>query len=100
MGIEWRGACHYKPEDLLKNADGKADRLEEAKDYLLDLLAKDAVEQQRVKVKAKEAGLAWRTVERAKEVLGVESSRKGWGPGSECYWSLPKQDRSDGDGEA
>jgi hypothetical protein len=100
VGIEWRGACHYKPEDLLKNADGKADRLEEAKDYLLDLLAKDAVEQQMVKVKAKEAGLAWRTVERAKEVLGVKSSRKGWGPGSRCYWSLPNQDKSDGDGEA
>jgi RecA-family ATPase len=99
VGIKWRGACEYKAEDLLKNADGKADRLEEAKDFLLDLLAKGAVKQQTVEVKAKEAGLAWRTVERAKEGLGVESSRKGWGPGSECYWNLPKQDQSGGEGE-
>jgi hypothetical protein len=95
VGIEWRGACEFKAEDLLKNADGATDRLEEAKEYLLDLLAKGAVQQQQVKVKAK----AWRTVERAKEVLGVKSTRKGWGPGSNCYWALPKQGEPDGDGD-
>jgi hypothetical protein len=90
VGIEWRGECEFKPEDLLKNANGKADRLAEAKDFLLDLLAEGPVPQQAVKAKASEAGLAWRTVDRAKEVLGVKSSRKGWGPGSKCCWSLPK----------
>jgi hypothetical protein len=99
VGIEWRGACEYKAEDLLKTADGQADRLGEAKGFLLDLLAEGPVRQQAVKAEAREAGLAWRTVERAREVLGVKSSRKGWGPGSECYWNLPKQDQSDGEGE-
>lgn len=41
---------------------------------------------------AAEAGLAYRTVERAKELLGVKSERQGWGPGSTCYWSMPARD--------
>jgi hypothetical protein len=99
VGIEWRGACEYKAKDLLKNGGGKADRLAEAKDFLLDLLAEGPVPQQAVKAEASEAGLAWRTVERAREVLGVKSGRKGWGPGSECYWCLPEQGGPGGDGE-
>lgn len=97
--IEWRGVCEFKAEDLLKNSKGPVDRLAEAKGFLLDLLAEGPVSQQVAKAKANEAGLAWRTVERAKEVLGVESNRKGWGPGSRCYWSLPKQNDLDGDSE-
>ena len=37
-------------------------------------------------------GLAYRTVERAKEILGVTYERHGWGPGSTCYWRLPTED--------
>jgi len=88
--IEWRREFDCKIEDLLKNGAQKVDRLEKAKDFLLDVLAIGPVLQQDVRSKATEAGLAWRTVERAKEALGVESNRQGWGPGSKCYWSLHK----------
>ena len=54
-----------------------------------ELLTKGPVPQQVVKVKAMETGLAYRTVERAKEILGVISERQGWGPGSACHWRLP-----------
>lgn len=91
--IEWRGVCEYKPEDLLAKVNGQADRLEAAKDFLLDLLVDGPVEQWVVKDKATEAGLAYRTVERAKEFLGVRSRRKGWGPGSKCFWKLSKENR-------
>jgi len=91
--IKWRGQCDIKAEDLLRNTHGKADRLEEAKNFMLKVLAEGAVAQQVVKAKANAVNLAWRTVERAKEVLGVESNRKGWGPGSRCYWCLSKQEQ-------
>jgi len=42
-----------------------------------------------VKLKAIQSGLSYRTVERAKEILGVVSERQGWGPGSACHWRLP-----------
>jgi hypothetical protein len=35
--------------------------------------------------------MAYRTVERAKEMLGVVSERQGWGPESVCYWRLPAE---------
>jgi hypothetical protein len=57
--------------------------------FLTELLAQGAVPQQVVKIKTIQAGLAYRTVERAKEILGVVSERQGWGPGSTCHWRLP-----------
>ena len=39
---------------------------------------------------AREAGLAWRTLERAKHRLGVEATRIGYGTTGQWYWRLPK----------
>jgi DNA modification methylase len=38
-------------------------------------------------------------LEQAKEVLGVESSRKGWGRGAGVTGACPKEDKSDEEGE-
>jgi hypothetical protein len=48
----------------------------------------EPVDQKVVRDKAIEAGLAYRTVERAKESLGVRSKRQGASPGSKCFWSM------------
>jgi hypothetical protein len=85
--IEWRGKCDYTPEDLLGSPG--ANRLAEAMSFLVKLLKDGPVEQKTVKDEAIKAGLAYRTVERAKEMLEVVSERKGWGPGSVCSWRLP-----------
>lgn len=87
--IEWRGECDYSPDDLLAPAKPGENRLAEAIVFLKELLSGGPVEQKVVKSKAAEAGLAYRTVERAKELLGVRSERHGWGPGSTCHWSSP-----------
>ncbi len=92
--IEWRGQCDYRPEDLLVPPKDNKGRLDEARKFLLDILEAGPVEQKTVKAKAAEAALAWRTVERAKEMLGVVSRRKGWGPGSRCLWRLPDLDKA------
>ena len=87
--IEWRGECdYYSPDDLLAPAKPGENRLAEAIVFLKELLSGGPVEQKVVKSKAAEAGVAYRTVERAKELLGVRSERHGWGPGSTCHWGF------------
>jgi hypothetical protein len=87
--IEWRGECDYTPEDLLAPADTHNGRLAEAMAFLTKLLTDGPVEQKKIKLEAIKNGLAWRTVERAKELLEIVSDRKGFGPGSVCYWRCP-----------
>lgn len=89
--IEWRGECDYTPDDLLAPAKPGENQLDKAMVFLKELLSGGPVEQKVVKSKAVEAGLAYRTVERAKELLGVRSERHGWGPGSKCRWSTPTE---------
>jgi hypothetical protein len=62
---------------------------------ILETLSDGPVEQAKVKVLAAAAAVAWRTVERAKEVLGVLSRGKGWGPGSVCLWELPMHENDE-----
>lgn len=90
--IEWRGESECTPEDLLSQPTPGVGRLGEAMAYLKEALSSGPVAQQSLKSGATDAGLAWRTVERAKELLGVTSERKGWGPGSACLWRLPPED--------
>jgi hypothetical protein len=94
LRIEWRGESDLTADDLLRRNNGRQDKLATAKSFLFQFLAKGPQKQQEVMRKAAEAAIAWRTVERAKELLGVKSRRKGWGPGSRCLWELHEQDHS------
>lgn len=85
--IEWRGECDYKPEDLLGTKSGDK-KLEAAEKFLVECLSNGPVEQAEVKLKAVASGFAWRTVERAKEDLGIRSLREGYGPGGRWLWTL------------
>jgi hypothetical protein len=93
--IEWRGECNLKGKDLLRPTNNHEDKLDTARRFLLDVLADRPIEQAKVKAMAAAAAIAWRTVERAREVLGVASRRKGWGPGSRCFWELSTHDEED-----
>ena len=90
--IEWRGVCDYTADDLLKLSNGHEDKLDKARKFLLDALADAPVECNKLKGMAAQAAIAWRTIERAKEMLGVISRRKGWGPGSKCLWEMASHD--------
>jgi phage N-6-adenine-methyltransferase len=94
--IAWRGECDYTPEEVLGPQTPGTNRLAEAMTFLTDVLADAPRCQQEVKEKALDAGLAYRTVERAKEVLGVLSERRGFGPGSVCFWRLPSRNDATG----
>jgi hypothetical protein len=92
--VEWRGRSDYTADDLLDPPRPGEARLAEATSWLREQLSAGPVEQRIIRSRAIEAGLAYRTIERTKELLGVQSQREGWGPGSTCYWQLPPQEPS------
>jgi hypothetical protein len=61
---------------LAGNSDGRS-AIEEAKQFLLEVLSEGQEGQKEIKRQAEEAGFHWRTVRRAKDLLGVEAIREG-----------------------
>jgi len=63
--------------------------LEEAQGFLRDVLGDGEVAARDVQRQARDAGIAERTLRRAREGLGVTSRREGFGAGVPSMWSLP-----------
>jgi len=74
-------------------SDEERDTLDEAKDFLDDVLGAGAVDAVQVKREAKAAGVSETTLKRAKKAKSVVSKRVG-GPGSAGHWTweLPEAD--------
>ena len=91
LTIKWHGPCPLTAQDLLVPAKGSG-KLEAAKSVLLELLRDGPKPQKVVESEAERHQISFRTVERAKDELGIASHRKGFGPGSTVYWELPQDD--------
>jgi len=63
--------------------------LMEAKRWLREMLGDGPVAVKEVRREAEAAGLAWRTIERAKAELRVVAERKGFGASGGGQWALP-----------
>ena len=88
--IEWGAAVEGSARDLLtdpaeETEDGNAQ--DSAASFLQEVLKDDVVPVKSIESEAKEAGLAWRTIRRASDSLGVMKRR---GAENRWYWSLPK----------
>jgi putative DNA primase/helicase len=66
----------------------RATRRKEAEQWLTEHLAAGPRPQEEIEQKAKAAGIAWRTLMRAKAGLNVESHKAGMGGG--WYWEMAK----------
>ncbi len=88
--ICWRGECELTAADLTSKPTQNSSRLSEAMSFLKEQLVGEPVEQGELKRRALEKQISFRTLERAKEVLGVVSVRQGFGPGSCSCWYMPK----------
>ena len=77
-------------EEVLGSAadHGSAPARSEAEDFLREVLADGSVPTDAIKDEARKAGLAWRTVRRAKDRLGVAARKSG--TAGEWVWTLPQ----------
>lgn len=87
--LRFIGTSETGASDLLSAPSGE-ERTErdEAADFLRGELAKGTKAVKHLKGAANDAGIAWRTVERAKESLKVEARKEGFGTG--WVWVLPE----------
>lgn len=88
--VAWEGATGHSAADLL-STDTEEERgaQREAVDILRHILEGGPMAANGVKRQAKEAGVAERTLERAKKKLNVQSERKGFGADGVWTWRLP-----------
>jgi hypothetical protein len=93
VGVEWLGEVALTARDLAGGADPEHSKLREAMEVLYLILAKKERGASDVQKKARECGVAFRTLERAKAALGVVSERKQYSPNFwEWVWRLPDED--------
>jgi hypothetical protein len=85
--IAWHGECDCTADELSATPKNERPAMEIAKDILLEALAHGEVEATHIEHVA--AGrVSLRTLERAKQELGIVSRREGFGPGSKVFWAL------------
>ncbi len=91
----WEGPSGLTANDLLA-AEAQTDDAgaeQEARLFLRDILAEaETLPARAVLAAAREAGVAERTLKRAKRREGVRTIRQGFGTGSVWLWSLPTPD--------
>ena len=89
----WGKVLEGSARDLLAEAEGtidpeERDKLTEAVDWLAELLKGGPVDSKEIRSDAKQAGVAWMTVERAKVRLGAKAFKATFSGG--WRWSLPE----------
>ena len=93
--FQWSGTCDVDP-DLLTNPDAarstsdQKSKLDEAMDFLWQMLADGPVLVTVCRAQAKELWISDSTLRRARENLGVKSRQEGFGTEKRWYWYLPE----------
>jgi len=88
--IEWGSAVEGTARELLRDPEDECEETnaqDAASSFLREVLGDDVVPVKSVEAEGKAAGLAWRTIRRASDALGVLKRR---GSENRWYWSLPK----------
>ena len=96
--FSWTGESQISSFDLLSEPEGPDRKLTEATQWLNEKLKAGSVEQREIREQAEAAGISWRTLQRAKSALRVQSRRATFAGGS--IWSLPEDSPKDGRFEA
>ncbi len=90
LRVGWVGESTHTADSLLAVPQNDEDRdaVQEAVEVLRAILADGQLTADEVKRQARRAGLADRTLYRAKAILGVRAVRVGFGPEGRWHWSL------------
>lgn len=99
--IQWGEAVEGSAREILADVEGEAGddggAKADAEKFLVELLTDGAVPVKHIKADADGAGLAWRTVERAKKTIGGVARKTGGsfgGRGATWVWELPSQENN------
>jgi RecA-family ATPase len=89
--VTWDGASRHRANDLVRPRvdEDQAPALAEAMRVLKEILADGPLPAGNVKRLAATAGVKERTLDRARQALGVIPRRKGFGHGAHYEWSMP-----------
>ena len=85
-GFGWIGEYDISADDLL-SGNCRGQKIKEAKEFLLEILADGAVEQNVIIKESESRGIKGKTLWNAKKALGIQSIK----PGSNWSWVLPEQ---------
>lgn len=90
----WGDFVDLSSDDILafhaKKKGDNSDQIEEAKDFLVEVLDDGPIEQNRLKRMAEKRGYTFKVLQRAAEALGIERFATGAGRGKETNWGLPE----------
>jgi putative DNA primase/helicase len=75
--------------------DGEGGSLGNAKRFLAGLLADGPMSRKAIQADADGAGYAWATIRRAKDLLGVEAVKEGFGKSGGWVWRFPAKALND-----
>lgn len=95
--IAWLGTSDQTARTLLAApTDGEEKTaVDEAKEFLRDILADGPVEAKQVKAEARDAGISDISLRRAKSVLGVVAVKDGFGNAGKWLWQLQSKQTED-----
>lgn len=85
-GFEWIGEYDISADDLL-SGNNRGHKIKEAKEFLLEILADGAVEQNLIIKESESRSIKRKTLWNAKKALGVQSKKTG----DHWSWVLPEQ---------
>ncbi|MDY0331629.1 MAG: AAA family ATPase [Thiomonas sp.] len=94
--IRWGEALEGTARELLSEPlpdDGEGGLIDDAIGFLRGLLEDGPMPTKRIQSEATGAGHNWKTVRYAKDRLGVEARRDGFGKGGVWVWALPPDHR-------
>lgn len=99
--VAWGAAVEGSARELLSdpneqdsNAEGGKSAIEDASQFLRDVLADGPVTSKVIQQQAREAGISWRTVRRAADDLQI-TKKKGSGDAPGWWWRLHKLSKND-----
>ncbi len=90
--VLWGEQITGSARELLAKAEGDGEEhgaIAEATEWLRDVLSHGPVAAKEVKKLAEQQGMAWRTVQLARDRIGAKSQREGFGKGSTVVWGMP-----------
>jgi hypothetical protein len=88
--LKWEtAAVNLTADDALRPDDQGDTEKAAAIDFLRQHLVSGAAPSKDIEQAAKDVGVRWRTLQRAKKALGVHSFREGFGQGAVWKWVLP-----------